>query len=361
MGSSSVVRIRSGETLAVRTGVLRGAGPQGPMGPAGPKGSTGPTGPTGPQPTVTQQRSHLITTAAVAIGGDGLWYDLAMPLDTSSTEPNDLLATPVDPYGFQFKDNSSAYYGYVRVRFELRSGSDIGGVAGGSRRVRIIDAATSASPTPTVMFEGSVAAAPSEPTIVVFPVTFTNVDTSKKYKVQAYSDDSAGISVTNRSLRMFRINAGPPGPQGPQGLVGQTGPQGPQGVAGSAGTGYTTSDALIGGADSTVDPGGVWGATTDQGVPYLTGSQKPSLPYALKALAWNLENRVVARYTAATQRSSKRATRYAGEVTYLDDNGNLQHREKNGSDLDIARVIRSSSTPPSGSGQAAPGVLWIQI
>jgi hypothetical protein len=273
MSSSTVVRTQSGGTIAVRTGVLRGAGPQGPMGPAGPAGPIGVAGPTGATPVLSQMRSHFFTTGAVAVGGDGLWYDLAMPLIADGSEPQDLIVTPSDPYNFKFLTNGT-YFGYLRVRFEPRTGSEYSGVAGNSRRVRVVDAASLA-----VIAEISIAAAVSEPTIVAFPLTFPNVDISRGYKVQGYSDDSAGISITNRSLRLFVVNAGPAGPQGIQGPVGATGPQGAAGATGSAGTGYTSSDALIGGTDSTISPGGAALTTPDQAIPHRGQVRHRGCPY----------------------------------------------------------------------------------
>ena len=62
MSGNTTVRLASGGTLQVRTGVLRGAGPQGPVGPVGPQGPTGATGPTGPAGSVGDASSTASLT-----------------------------------------------------------------------------------------------------------------------------------------------------------------------------------------------------------------------------------------------------------------------------------------------------------
>lgn len=348
--SSSIVKVPNGGTVQVRTGVLRGAGPQGPMGPSGPAGAAGPAGPVGPAGAINDVQGHLTSTAAVAVGGENQWYTL--PFETSVIT-DVFSSTGVNGVGFIYKE--TGYYALViRVRFEPRAGTDGGtAVAGGSRRIRVVDQAGN------VVHEMSAAAAPTEPTILNL-VTIAQPNSTYAYTVQAYSDDSAGVNVTSRSLKIGRFGSGPAGVAGPAGPVGLTGPVGPQGPAGNAGAGYASFDAVNGGTDSTADPGTATFATADQGLIAPLGGSAPRTPWYIRRALTSLERLLVGVFASAADRTAKRAARNAGEVTYLSDTGQLQLREKAGVDYDVARVVLSHNAPPAGAGQAAPGVIWAQ-
>lgn len=355
MGSTTqVVKVPSGGTVAVRSGLLRGAGPQGPMGPQGAKGDQGVVGVTGPPGTINDIRSDLSSTAAVATSSDK-WYPAAF--DAIGTH-NDVLVPSVDGLNLQFKEAGS-YVLVVIARFETTHGASSGGTSSGARKLHFVDASGNELNNSYV----SVAAAGNEPTIAML-INVVSPDPSKFYHLEAQSRDDIGVTLGNRTLTLIRVGSGPKGDAGPIGPVGSTGPQGAQGVAGSAGSGYAQYNLVAGGADTTVAPAGVAYLTTaDQGIRYPNGLQLPATPYFMSRALQDLENRLVSRYTSAADRSTRRPTvnRVNGEVTYLDDTGSLQFREKiGGSDNNIARVIVSSTTPPSGGGQAAPGVLWIQ-
>jgi hypothetical protein len=350
MTSTQVTRLANGGSVSVRTGILRGSGPQGPMGPQGPAGTKGDKGDAGPAGSISALRSVLSSTSGVATSSDQ-WYPIGLP----QTGVNDVLVPTADQFGIQFKE-TGLYIGFVVARFEQRTGTEAGGSSSGSRRLRFVDA-SGVRPNDECQWAG--AASPSEPTIALM-LFHIEPDPSQKYQLQAQSDDSSGITLSNRSMTFIRVGSGPQGVDGPPGPVGATGPQGPQGATGSAGTGYTTADALIGGTDSTLDPTGTVRTTADQGLRVPSGAQKPSVPYFLERLAKDLEPLIVSRYTSATDRNTRRATRTSGEITYLGDTGSLHFREKSGVDNLLARVFTSASAPPTGAGQAAPGVLWIQ-
>ena len=350
-GTQQIVKIPNGGTIAVRTGVLRGAGPQGPMGPQGPKGDAGATGPQGPAGSINSLISRLSSSASLGVGFNA-WYPAT--LDTRGQD--DLLVSSNDGLNLQFKNSITALL-VVIAKFETTRAPSSGGVAAGGRQLRFVDAGGNVLNGSQV----SVEAAHNEPTWVVM-MNVIQPDPSKFYHLEAQARDDLGVTLSQRYCTIAQIGAGPPGPAGPQGPVGSTGPQGAQGPAGSAGSGYATYNAVISGSgDSTVAPAGVTYATTpDQGLRLPNGTQMPSTPYFMTRLAQDIEPLLVSRYASAAVRSSKRATRSAGEITYLADSGSLQFRELSGADNNIARVIVSTATPPSGSGQAAPGVIWIQ-
>lgn len=352
--TTQIVKVPAGGSIAVRTGLLRGAGPQGPMGPQGPKGDTGVTGPTGPAGTINDIRSDLSSSAAVATSSDK-WYPAAF--DAIGAH-NDVLVPSADGLNLQFKAAGS-YVLVVIARFETTHGASSGGTSTGARKLHFVDSSGAELNNSYV----SVGAAGNEPTIAML-VNVISPDPSKFYHLEAQSHDDIGVTLGFRTLTLIRVGSGPKGDIGPVGPVGATGPQGAQGPAGSAGSGYATYNAVSGGADTTLVPTGVAYLTTpDQGLRTPTGTDLPATPYFIQRALMDVENRLVARYSSALDRTNRRPTanRVAGEVTYLDDSGSLQFREKvGGADNNIARVIVSSTTPPSGGNQAAPGVLWIQ-
>ena len=353
---SSVLRAPNGSKVQVRTGVMRGVGPQGPIGPQGPAGAAGPAGPTGPPGTVNDVNTNTQSLAAVGVADDN-WYDAAV----GGLSPiNNQVLSFIDDYQFQFKDPNGAYLVIVNTRYQPTHGTGVTGTSTGTRRCRIADAGG----TQLGRLIDSIAAAPFGETAFAIADIIRNPDPSKIYKVQLRSHDDIATTNDLRNLQVIRIGSGPAGIAGPIGPAGATGPQGPTGPTGSAGGGYTTYNALIGGGDSSAAPpygsGSDWVRTTDQGIAYPRPNELPSTPFFLKRSLNDLEPKLVRRYTNSADRSAKRAAA-AGDVTYLGDTGQLQHREKSGTDLDIARVHVDSVAAPAGTGVAAPGALWVQV
>lgn len=354
MGATQVVPVGNGGTIAVRTGVLRGAGPQGPMGPQGLQGNPGPPGAQGPQGAINALMTKIDSTASVSTSYDK-WY----PMTMDSRGQDDLLVPGVDGLNLQFKNAINVLMVMV-ARFETTHAPSDGGTAAGGRMVHLVDASGAMLNNATVHVE----AAHNEPTWLLL-IAVIQPDPSKFYHFEGKSRDDIGVNCTERHVTFVQIGAGPPGPVGPPGAVGSTGPQGATGPAGSAGSGYGSYNAVATGTpDTTIAPGGVTYLTTaDQGIRTPSGTDLPATPYFLQRAVQDLEPLLVARYASVADRTSKRpnAGRHAGEVTYLDDSGSLQYREKvGGADNNIARLIVSASTPPSGAGQAAPGVIWAQ-
>lgn len=352
MVAQQVVVVPNGGTVRVTSGTLRGAGPQGPIGPQGPAGLQGPAGVQGPAGAINALMTRISSTSSVATSFDK-WYPMA--LDTRGED--DLLVSGADPLNLQFESAMTVLMVGV-VKWETTHSPSDGGTAAGARELRFVDASGAVLNNA----EFHVEAAHNEPTMQVV-VAVLQPDPSKFYHLEGISRDDIGVNCTGRWFTFCQIGAGPVGPSGPIGPVGSTGPQGPTGPAGSAGSGYSSFNAVAAGSpDTTLAPSGVsYLTTSDQGLRTPTGTEAPNTPYFFTRLAQDLEPLLVARYASSADRGAKRGTRHPGEITYLGDTGKLQFRELvGGADNDIARVIVSSSAPPSGSGQAAPGVIWIQ-
>lgn len=352
MGASSITRVRNGETVSVRTGVLRGAGPQGPMGVQGPIGPAGPTGPAGPSGSISDVYSRLTSSASVALSSAGF---VDMALDTVGATD---LINVVDNYNFQVKA-TGLYALAINATYAWVSGSKTG-----LRAWQLVDAAGT-----VVMARSSEAVGNAD--TVVGGVDILNLDASKTYKLQGKTNDpGGGINCTARSLNVARFGSGPQGPTGAQGPVGSTGPQGPQGVAGSAASGFVsynlvnsaTSDTTLDPATdaAVVAPNKAYSATADQIIPIPLGTTAPHTPFFLSAMATYLEKRINSRFASTTDRNTRRATRVQGEIYTLLDTGTWFVKEKNGNEEYLARVKYSTSAAPAGTGQAAPGVIWIQ-
>jgi hypothetical protein len=341
VSATQVVRMPSGGTLSVRSGILRGAGPAGPQGPAGPRGERGLQGEAGPPGSINDYAGHL-RSSAPSVVSDDQWY--VLPLEELVT--GDVVEAAGD-YAFSPLE-SGRYLVAAVVVFD----AVVGGSTTGSRSVRLVNQANSPLGT-----EWEVPATVDGRTVVELVVT-EELNPSFNYSLQAMATDTSGVTSSLRDVRLTRIGAGPPGPVGPKGPVGSTGPAGPQGPAGEAAGGFSTFNAVIGGGDSTAEATAL--ATADQALPYPEGTISPRVPYFLRALATSLERRLVSRFASAADRDAWRATRNVGEIYVLTDTGVPYYREANGTEAPIARVTLSTSAAPTGAGQAAPGALWIQ-
>jgi len=343
VGGSSITRLRNGETVSVRTGVLRGAGPQGPMGPQGPAGPAGAQGVPGPMGQINDAMTRLTSTASVPLS-NSQWYDMAI----ENVVLNELVDI-VDAYSFKVSESGN-YVVAISADFALPAGA-----GSGKRSIRLTNSAGA------VTYLTGYAEGVANDITVVRAADVLALDASVTYKVQGRTNDPLGaISCVARSVSLLRAGMGPAGPEGPEGPVGLTGPQGPAGPTGPPGTGYSSFNTLDVDGDATVVPAAGNNTTADQGVAYPSGTAKPKTVYYLRHLAEFFEKRIVARFATAAARTAARPAPAQGEVWTLVDTGAWYTREKNGSEPYLARVIVSSSAPPAGGGQAAPGVIWIQ-
>lgn len=341
MSATQVVRMPSGGTLSVRSGILRGAGPAGPQGPAGPRGERGLAGPEGPPGSINDYAGHL-RSSAPSVVSDDQWYVLPIEdlvVGDVVEAAGDYAFTPVE---------SGKYLITAVVVFD----AVVGGSTTGTRTVRLVDQANAPIAT-----EWEVPATVDGRTVVELVIT-EDLNPSFNYSLQAMATDTAGVTSSLRDVRITRIGAGPPGPAGPKGPVGSTGPAGPQGAPGEAASGFSTFDAVTGGTDSTGAVAEL--ATADQALPHPAGTVAPHVPYFLRTLASSIERRLVSRFASAADRDARRATRNVGEIYVLTDTGVPYYREANGTETPLARVTLSTSAAPTGAGQATPGALWVQ-
>lgn len=213
--SSTVVRVVSGETLQIRTGVMQGIGPQGPTGPTGPAGPEGQRGPEGPQGETgyVDDKCTLVQGGQQGVaGGEATLVAFSqVVVDDLSTQ---LSAT-------NYRPRSGNFYLSAYVRFQHTDGSPTG-----YRTVEILQggqvvwADTRAVLPDTAFLDITVAGG----------IKITNDE--EIVQVRAYSSDPDPI-VIERS-RMW-ISPHGPGVQGPPGPRGPLGPVGPAGIAGPIG------------------------------------------------------------------------------------------------------------------------------
>src|SRR5881394_3493187 len=116
MTQAQIVRINSGDVATIRTGILRGAGPQGEIGPPGPQGPPGPGGPPGPMGQIDEFYSELSDTSSIGTTSAG-WT--VLPLATVGV--NDVLSSPVGPAFFSYLAAGS--YGiFASFQFNEKAG-----------------------------------------------------------------------------------------------------------------------------------------------------------------------------------------------------------------------------------------------
>lgn len=229
--SSQVLKISSGETIQVRTGVIQGIGPEGPIGPVGPQGETGlqgPQGVPGPQGEVSEF-SLEATASSSAVAND---TETLVTFD--GVLRDDILAVVS---GTTFQLSPGGWQGTVWLSFTKQSTVD----ASGSRRV-------------SALYKGQkiasvcLGAAPTYDTDVTLAFNLLSTVATDQLQIVVEQDEGVTITCSGR-LWVSRIGAGPQGPAGPQGVPGPIGPAGPEGPPGPAGTigDNNTTFAAIGG------------------------------------------------------------------------------------------------------------------
>jgi hypothetical protein len=241
--SSQVIRLTTGDTIQVRTGVIQGIGPQGPTGPTGPKGDTGAVGPQGaPGPA-----GSLLTYSTLVIASD-------QSLGSATVTSNSLVGYAAVAFaGIDHDDLSAAksssnfsftpgadYLVQAGVKFKKQTSTN----GSGSRSLRLYKNAL-------VVTEVTVPAGVLVDTTLNLSFGIRVTSGTDVYTIQAAQNDTAAL-VINGSLWLNQIGPGPKGDQGIQGIqgsVGQIGPQGPTGPPGSVAN-NTTTFTTLGGDDA---------------------------------------------------------------------------------------------------------------
>lgn len=229
---TNTIRLVSGGTIQVRTGVLQGVGPtgpRGPIGPAGPDGIQGPVGEVGAMGQILQYASRAVVSGNTTVNPDTntlvafatVAYD-DMSACTSST--NFTLSDEGDyqlNVWVQFDKGASNGDGIRRIWFN----SSVDGIVAQNSCLAVVDEATYLN--------------------LSFPY---RADGGEVITVYARSGDDSSVAISAGSIAITRIGSGPVGPEGPQGPDGPTGPTGPTGATGadgSAGSGYSTYADLL--------------------------------------------------------------------------------------------------------------------
>lgn len=233
--TSQVVKIASGETVSVRTGVLQGIGAQGPTGPVGPQGLQGiqgETGPVGPMGQIDQSSTEIVASTTTSVGAD------TDTLVSFTTTTRDELAMVTSSTTFTAPSTMDLWFsGWVQFGMP-------GDAPDTFRRVRIITNQPSAG---TILTSVTLPACIEFPTDIVFSTT-TRAIGGQTFNIQVRHSDTLSVGITAGRLSIYRVGSGPQGIQGPignTGPVGPAGPTGPTGATGSAGSGFATYADLL--------------------------------------------------------------------------------------------------------------------
>lgn len=344
---SGLVRLNSGGSVVIKTGVVRDLGPQGPVGPVGPQGPPGSQGIQGPQGAVDDARTLLTGTSALSTSSTG-WTNVSWNAPAESD--NDLLSLDGGLSGMSTTVDS-VYQFSGTVTFQVPPGG-----ANGAREVAIF---LGGSPDPVERI--ALAAVPDDDTVIGFSFVVDSTATQTWF-LKVRSSDIVSIAATARTGRWARYGIGPAGPTGPTGPAGPVGPAGEQGPAGDAGGGYSSFDSVVTGTTNTeAEPTtSTTVTTTDQEAPYPARSATPAVPYFFKTLAEWIEKRIVARFNDAATLAAKRPTQDPGEVYFLESDFGMYVTDANGDGHTVAQVRVSTSNAPS-TGDYPNGTIWITI
>lgn len=227
-----IVKIASGETIQIRTGVLQGIGAQGPVGPFGPQGPPGDQGPQGIQGEMGQIASFS-SELRVQSPGTALGADTEGAIAFAITDRDDLGVVTSSTL-FTAPAAMDLFFS-VWVRFDLPA--DPGDAY---RRIELRTGAT-------VLAAMSVIANPDVSTDLCLTTTYKAAQ-GQTFQFWGKHSDSVSVAVGAGRLAIYRVGSGPAGVAGPQGAVGPVGPAGPigpEGPDGSATSGFASFDDLL--------------------------------------------------------------------------------------------------------------------
>lgn len=234
MGNFEVVKVSSGETIQVRTGVLQGIGAQGPVGPIGPPGSMGEQGPQGEVGPMGQISSF---SSEVTIGGStALGSGTAAPI-SFDTNVRDDLGVITSATTFTAPEAMDLFFS-VWVQFNLPADS-----ADGYRQLELRTGSSFA----TAVWKVNCPAVVGVPTHLVMTTT-VKAAAAQAFQIWGLHNDSLSVAAGAGRLDIYRVGSGPAGeagPEGPTGPVGPAGPAGPAGPDGSASSGFATYADLL--------------------------------------------------------------------------------------------------------------------
>lgn len=336
MSGNTTVRLVSGGTLQVRTGVLKGVGPAGPQ---GIQGATGPQ-PVFGTPVITGTAYGAEPTVSITGSGtSGSPYILNMSIPTEG--PGIGIGTVTSlPAG----STPTASFDLVGTTYELSLGIPAGntGPAGsattgfatfkklvGLEMQAATSAASSNSNTVTINNTAGIALIAM---LNYYNSTYASTEfsfTSNNWKVYNGETLLATVTAINTGSNTLTVTPN---------------------VTISSGTTITVRND---GVTVTTVPTGEF-TTTNQGLRYPTSmTARALIPYYLQQIATTADTRVVQRFTDASDRSTKRNPASVGEVSYLQDTGGLYvyadsaHRLLG--QVQIVTVIPTTGSYPAGT------------
>lgn len=234
MGNYQVIKVASGETIQIRTGVLQGIGAQGPVGPIGPPGPQGDQGTQGDRGETGSIQSF---SSECTIGGaTALGSGTAAPI-SFDTNVRDDLAVVTSATTFTAPVAMDLFFS-VWVQFGLPADA-----ADGYRQLELRTGGSFA----TAIWKVNTIATVGVPTQLVMTGT-VKASAGQAFQIWGVHNDSLSVAASAGRLDIYRVGSGPAGEQGPEGPVGDVGPAGPPGVAGpdgSASSGFAHYSDLL--------------------------------------------------------------------------------------------------------------------
>jgi hypothetical protein len=226
-----VVKVSSGETIQIRTGVLQGIGAQGPVGPTGPQGQIGEQGPqgeVGPAGEISSFSSEATIATPTAVAADTptlVGFDSTVRDDLAVITSSTTFTAPVAMdlfFSIWVSFALPADAGDAFRKIQLKSGSTVlASVSGPSNP----DVTTDLNLTTTV-----------------------KATAAQAFQLWATHSDNLSVAVSAGRIAIYRVGSGPQGVAGPTGAtgpVGPAGPAGPEGPAGDANSGFDTFADLL--------------------------------------------------------------------------------------------------------------------
>lgn len=230
---AQIIKVSSGETIQVRTGVLQGIGPQGPTGPTGPQGlqgEQGPIGPTGPMGSINQLNAEARVVSGFTVAPD------STTVATFDSVVRDEISIITSGTTFTAPQAMDVFF---MVWLQFAAPTDL---ADSWRHVELYSSAVGvfASQSLSAVNDGT------NPIDVNLTATL-RMSANQTAQVRVRHSDSMNLTVPTGRITMYRIGSGPEGVAGPQGPTGPAGVQGipgPQGPTGNASSGYSTYAGL---------------------------------------------------------------------------------------------------------------------
>lgn len=335
MSTNNTIRLTSGGTLQVRTGVIQG------LGPTGATGATGLTGPMAEFGTPTITGVAYGSSPSVSITGSGTSSDKYILALTIPTNGPDFSIGTVSalPAGA----TPTASFSLVGTTYNLNLGIPAGSVGpAGSSNTGFVDYKTLAG----LKITATTSAASSSSTTVTVNNT---AGLAAIAMMQYYNSLGSPYTYANWVLTSGATTAT---------------------VTGVTSTTITVTPAvtIASGASITVQNNTVTATTaptgdfteTYQGLRYPSNlDRKVFTPYYLQQIATELETRVVARYESSLDRFNKRGTTPpSGAVSFLEDDNGLYVRA-NAVDNLLAQVQIVTTVPATGTYPA--GTIFLKV